>query len=270
MEKWFNTMGVCVPEEHYMVDISNKLKEIKRMVDRKFYFTINRGRQYGKTTTLSELRKMLMSEYIVISLNFQGLGDSAFKDEESFCQEFLNSASDMLELSSQSEGWKNKNVKNFADFNRHLSRVCKDKKIVLMIDEVDQASNHRIFINFLDLLRTKYQNRAQGLDYTFHSVILVGVYDIKNIKLKMIQEGNHTLAHGESQENSPWNIAKQFKVEMAFSAEEIATMLQEYESYNQTGMDIQGIAQEIYYYTNGYPVLVTSICRYLDEDFDGQ
>ena len=36
------------------------------MVERGDYFCINRGRQYGKTTTLSALRDYLMDEYIVL------------------------------------------------------------------------------------------------------------------------------------------------------------------------------------------------------------
>ena len=52
MRKTFNTTAVCIPGEHYMVDISGRLQKIKEMIDAKKYFTINRARQYGKTTTL--------------------------------------------------------------------------------------------------------------------------------------------------------------------------------------------------------------------------
>ena len=62
----FNVTGVCIPEEDYMVDIGGKLAQIKAMVDRGDYFTINRARQYGKTTTLFLLEKMLQEDYIVV------------------------------------------------------------------------------------------------------------------------------------------------------------------------------------------------------------
>ena len=52
MRKYFNTTGLCYPEEHYMVNIENRLEEIKNLVDRGEYFVINRARQYGKTTTI--------------------------------------------------------------------------------------------------------------------------------------------------------------------------------------------------------------------------
>ena len=84
--KRFNTTGVCVPSKHYMVDLSERVKEIKRLVDAEKYFTINRARQYGKTTTLNALKKVLESDYVVLSLDFQGLGSASFKTEESFLQ----------------------------------------------------------------------------------------------------------------------------------------------------------------------------------------
>ena len=46
--KKFNTTAVCVPAKHYMVDLSERVKEIKQLVDEGKYFTINRARQYGK------------------------------------------------------------------------------------------------------------------------------------------------------------------------------------------------------------------------------
>ena len=58
--KCFNTTAVCVPSRHYMVDISKRVAQIKSLVDDGKYFTINRARQYGKTTTLNELRKELI------------------------------------------------------------------------------------------------------------------------------------------------------------------------------------------------------------------
>ena len=41
--------GTCIPDMHYMVDISGKLEKVKALIDDQAYFTINRGRQYGKT-----------------------------------------------------------------------------------------------------------------------------------------------------------------------------------------------------------------------------
>ncbi|MBR6242849.1 MAG: 9-O-acetyl-N-acetylneuraminate esterase, partial [Ruminococcus sp.] len=84
MEKRFNTTGTCFPEMHYMVDITERLAAIKKMIDRGDYFVINRGRQYGKTTTLKALEKYLADDYCVISLDFQNMDPEDFDSTQNF------------------------------------------------------------------------------------------------------------------------------------------------------------------------------------------
>ena len=274
MARTFNVTGTCIIEEDYMVDITDKLVQIKAMVDRREYFVINRGRQYGKTTTLSELRKYLTGEYIVISMSFENFGGLAFSSETQFCREFLQSietALDMMGLSEEVLRWKNDAVDSFTSLSRHITSVCRttDAKYVLLIDEVDKTSNNVIFLNFLSKLRAKFLARKTKMDFTFHSVILAGVTDIRNIKLKMVQEGLSSPSEGELiTYNSPWNIASAFEVDLSFSIPEIAGMLESYEADHHTGMDTREIAGEIYDYTEGYPVLVTGICKNIDEKLD--
>ena len=72
-----------------MVDVSSRLDEIKGYVDRGAYFTINRARQYGKTTILRALADYLKEWYYVISLDFQNQMSSAkFRDENTFSKAF--------------------------------------------------------------------------------------------------------------------------------------------------------------------------------------
>lgn len=89
LKRFFNVPGLCNPTHHYMVNLDSRLAEIRKYVDRGDYFVINRARQYGKSTTLSELRKFLNEEYLVISLDFQREMSSAkFQDEERFSVAF--------------------------------------------------------------------------------------------------------------------------------------------------------------------------------------
>ena len=152
------------------------------MVDTGQYFTINRARQYGKTTTLQILGEYLASDYTVISLDF------------------------------------------------------------------------------LSQLRGYYIRR--GRTATFQSVILAGVYDIKNIRKKLRTKNEHRI-------NSPWNIAADFLVDISFSTKEITKMLTDYENDYHTGMNIDEIAQLLYDYTSGYPFLVSRICKLMDERIPG-
>ena len=78
MGRVFNTTGVCIPEKHYMVDINGRLQQIRELVDAGKYFTINRARQYGKTTTLRALAEILRDEYYVVLLDFQTFDNEKF------------------------------------------------------------------------------------------------------------------------------------------------------------------------------------------------
>jgi len=268
----FNVTGICVPNMHYMVDISGKIEEIFKLVEGTKYFTINRGRQYGKTTTIGRLRKRLPDDYICASISFQFSSKKMFADEEGFCQELLNTIHERLEYDEPEEAqkWLDKSVTDFRLLSRFITKICRNstRKIVLIIDESDEASNNDIFVTFLKMLRDKYLFRNAGDDYTFHSVILAGVYDIRNLKQKMVLAGNYTPSAGESAMNSPWNIAVDFDIDMSFSAKEIETMLVDYENDHHTGMNISEIAQEIRFYTSGYPYLVSRICLLIENKLD--
>ena len=253
-----------------MVDISQKIEKIFSMVEEGFYFTINRGRQYGKTTTINKLRKRLSDDYICASISFQYSGDEMFANEEGFCQALLSRIhrSFLLKDKEEAKLWLDENVTSFEKLNYFITERCDNKKIVLIIDESDEASNNNIFVRFLKMLRDKYLMRSAEDDYTFHSVILAGVYDVRNLKQKMILQGNYTPASGESTMNSPWNIAVDFDIDMSFSAKEIETMLVEYENDHHTGMNISEIAKEIRFYTSGYPYLVSRICLLIETKLD--
>ncbi|MCD8363204.1 MAG: AAA-like domain-containing protein [Lachnospiraceae bacterium] len=271
MPKIFNVAAVCLPDVHYMVDITERLRAIREMVDRGDYFTINRARQYGKTTTMYALKDFLKTDYIVVYLDFQLLAEEDYASEASFvrafCKELLFVCEEMefpVNVKEQLQGMAGKETTavRMADMFVILSGWCRQaaKPIVLMIDEVDTASNNQVFLDFLSQLRGNYIRRREKP--TFQSVILAGVYDIKNLKRKFVKEGQHST-------NSPWNVAADFLVDMSFSPRDIAGMLAEYESDYQTGMDINAVAEQIYEYTSGYPFLVSRICKLIDEQIAG-
>ena len=204
-------------------------------------------------------------------MDFQMMSTANFADEQTFVISFIEYIEELV--SSEKEIMKmihtealqalsslrKQEKKSMKEMFCYLSRMCETSKkpIILMIDEVDSASNNQVFIDFLALLRGYYLDREKRP--IFHSVILAGVYNIKNLKLKIRPDEEH-------QYNSPWNIAAKFKIDMSFSARQIASMLQEYEEDKHTGMHIDTISQSIYDYTSGYPYLVSAICKMLDEE----
>ena len=173
------------------------------------------------------------------------LRDALEQCEDEEAQKLYGMASDFIAQNPQIE---------MDEMFKLLSCMCRKstRPIVLMIDEVDSAGNNQVFVQFLALLRGSYLDRDQTP--TFHSVILAGVYDIKNLKLKMGRDG-------ERQYNSPWNIAARFTVDMSFSAEDIAGMLMRYKTDQSFDIDVPSISRLIYDYTSGYPFLVSRICK---------
>lgn len=276
MRKVFNISADCKPNLHYMVDITDRLQKIKEFVDRGEYFTINRARQYGKTTTLRELKKYLKEEYVVVSLDFQKLGTDSFENEYSFScvfgryflniflREQENVSDEMKAALSELEkvvGGDEGNANLFQLF-LGLSRICEASKkpIVLLVDEVDSAVKSHVLVDFLAQLRGYYIDRDETP--TFQSVILAGVYDVRNLKMKIRGEDEHKT-------NSPWNIAADFDIDMSLSEQGISKMLGEYEQDHQTGMNTAELAKLLYEYTSGYPFLVSRICKLLDEKIAG-
>ena len=272
IQKSFNTTGICDPQFHYMVNLDQRLAEVKTLVDTGKYFTINRARQYGKTTTLHALSDYLNQDYFVISMDFQmQMSNAKFRNENTFSLAFAKAfviSCHANPLSTEAE-YSNA-VKAFADsfkadaqsfelveLFQEISTFCRflPRQAVLMIDEIDSATNNQVFLDFLAQLRGYYINRSKFA--TFQSVILAGVCDIKNLKRKLRPDEEH-------KDNSPWNIAADFDIDMSFSASQIARMLKDYEADHRTGMKETVVAQEIYDYTCGYPYLVSRICQLLD------
>ena len=268
MGKRFNTNGYCDPQLHYMVDLSGRLAEVKSMIDAGKYFTINKARQYGKTTLLFALNDFLKEDYEVVCLDFQTLSYADFLSEQNFVAAFSGElfacaeqipekVKDKLQLYAESQM-----QATLSTLFRSLTEWCKEseKKIVLMIDEVDTAANNQVFIDFLAQLRAYYLKRRRTS--VFQSVILAGVYDVRNIRRKIRPEDEH-------KENSPWNIAADFLVDLSFSKDDIAGMLYEYEKEHQKGMNIDQMAGLLYDYTCGYPYLVSRLCMFMDERIPG-
>lgn len=266
MARRFNITGLCNPSRHYMADVSGKITRIMAMIDDGDYFIINRPRQYGKTTTLFLLERELLdkSQYLPIKISFEGIDKTIYDSYQHFIETFLEKIIKELSRLNKKElvSLLEKNIKttrNFFQLDGLLESLNNSgEKIVLLVDEVDSASNNQLFLDFLGMLRNKYLERNEGKGHTFHSVILAGVHDIKTLKKKIREDE-------DQQFNSPWNIAAAFDVDMDFDIDEIASLLSQYADEKGVSMDIPGAAHSLSYYTSGYPFLVSYICKLLDE-----
>ncbi len=266
MKKKFNETGLCLTNKHYMVDTTFQLKETIALIEDGEYFIINRPRQFGKTTMLSLLEKSpKLADYIILRMSFEGIGDMCFQSEFAFVRMFVTKIKDeleYLEIAKPENSLIFDKESSFADLSKIIKNFIKSisKPVILLIDEVDQASNNNLFIRFLGLLRDKYLLMNEDRDFSFYSVVLAGLHDVKTLKLKIRPEEKSTY-------NSPWNIAISYDIDMTFKAKQIETMLVDYveNDVSLPKMDIAFIAEKLYYHTSGYPYFVSKLCKIIDE-----
>ena len=191
-DKEFNDTGLCVPHLHYMADRPAKIKELAALVEKGKYFSINLPRQYGKTTVLALVEKELEKMgYLVMRISFEGVGDKVFSSEEEFAPAFLKMLRQTVKQKDKqlsddllTHAGKTASLHDLSGVITEMTETV-DKKIVLQIDEVDKSTNNQLFISFLGMLRAKYLLRNEGTDSTFLSVLLAGVHDVKNLKVKI-------------------------------------------------------------------------------------
>jgi len=274
MKKEFNDTGHCVDNRHYMVDITNKIEPIIALIKNEKYFAINRPRQFGKTTLLSCLARQMnrMDNYLALNISFEAIESDAYIKQEYFINTFLDMlASEFHYLNHPTlSAFVEKNmdtIKRMSDLSKFITNLVRNmmpgKFLVLLIDEIDKSGNNQLFLDFLGMLRHKFLKRNEGRDFTFQSVILAGVHDIKNLKGKIRSDNDQKF-------NSPWNIAIDFTIDLSFDVNDIKTMLNSYARDKNISFDTTGIAEKIYYYTSGYPYLVSKLCKFIDEQIAPQ
>ncbi|MCP4156656.1 MAG: AAA family ATPase [bacterium] len=267
MAKTFNITGPCNADKHYTADVSKKLAEIESMIAAGDYFTINKPRQYGKTTIihLIEQRLSKKKEYLVLGISFEEIDAVTYQKQESFIATFIDIIKEQLEFLNEKEllsfTGQYKSITNFKQLDLYLSQLISKsgRKTVILIDEVDKACNNQLFLDFLGMLRSKYLKQNQGKGHTFHSVILAGVHDVKTLKTKI-------RPNDEQKFNSPWNIAVDLKTKLSFTVEEIESLLNSFLKENPGTVDSHEFAAKLHYLTSGHPFLVSRLCKIFHED----
>jgi energy-coupling factor transporter ATP-binding protein EcfA2 len=255
-----------------MVNTDATLLEIKTMIDDNEYITINRPRQFGKSTTLTLLERLLEPQYAYIMLSLEDLVASEFT-EEGFCFAVsqMLAENDWQDSSGISEEAKRVFISTYDELKKgfplralttalqKMSQV-NQKRIVLAIDEIDNVWDCDAFYGFLSFLRRDYRRVPNN---AFQSVILAGVSDISHLQnriRRVDQSGERRI---------PWNIAVSFAQNMGLTNAGILEMLNEYKTDHGLKFDAVKISGLLSEYTSGYPFFVSKLCSIIHSKLPG-
>ncbi|MDR1724214.1 MAG: AAA-like domain-containing protein [Tannerella sp.] len=255
--RYFNTAGVCYKDKHYMIDSSERLRGVKRLIDMEQYFVIHAPRQSGKTTYLNELTDQINAEGKYYALYCSAETGQEVNDAEKGIPALVRTLKKYVSRSTlplKDEFAKNPDYEDFTNIlNIVITDYCVmlDKPLVMFFDEAD-ALGEDTLISFLRQLRSGYNDR--GKIKFVHSLALVGMRNIKDYKWKVRpeSESRHT--------SSPFNIVtKVFNIKN-FTIEQIS------ELYGQHTADTGQIFEEeaieyIAQQTQGQPWLVNAIAN---------
>jgi len=186
MQKFFNTAGACIPEDHYMVSMAPRFECLKKLIDNKRYFILHAPRQTGKTTLMMQLMEELnqASQYITLYVNVeaaQPLRNDIEAVNELIVSEFESKAAIYLrkDWQPQEDCFKIRSMsRGISDF---LSRWCLQlpKPLVLLMDEVDALIGDGL-ISVLRQLRNGYNQRPRAFP---HAMCLIGLRDIRDYRI---------------------------------------------------------------------------------------
>ncbi len=191
MKRFFNTTGLCNPQDHYMVNpFRGMYDDILRLIESKQYFLIHAPRQTGKTTFLHSLAHRLNAEgkYVAVVCSLESAGYASITVEKAnkvFIRSVYQMAKDFLEASlwpPEPDTYQPEE----SLFKQYLSDWCRSlpKPLILLLDEVD-ALYDDVLISTLRQLRDGFQSRPAGFP---QSIALVGLRDIREYRMRARSE----------------------------------------------------------------------------------
>jgi hypothetical protein len=258
MQKWFNTAGPCQADIHYMLPATERLPEIKKLIDQRNYFVIHAPRQTGKTTAMLTLAQELTASGGFTSVMVSAEVGSTFPDEpEKAGQVILAAWRDAVDFWLPDELKPptydlNQPPQSIGNFLKVWSEAS-SRPLVIFIDEIDSLQNQTL-MTVLRQLRDGFPRRPQGFP---QSVALVGMRDVRDYKY----------ASGGSDRlntSSPFNIKVRSFTLSNFTLEDVRKLYQQHTE--ATGQLFTPEAVDLaFHLTQGQPWLVNAIAKEIVE-----
>jgi len=258
MERFFNTAGPMIAEDHYCIDPLSRIdwEDIQRLIRDKRYFVLHAPRQTGKTSTLLAMMNALneKGDYSCVYANLETAQSARNDVTRGIAAACIAVTSAFTEYLHQTdiESWYLQECSVFpaeSQFIKLLNHwaTTSDKPTVLFLDEVDALVGDTL-VSVLRQLRTGYNSRPVHFP---QSVILCGVRDVRDYR---IHQGDGEIITG----GSAFNIKTKSLRMGNFSQEEaIALWMQHTE---ETGQEFdKAIFPELWEDSYGQPWLVNAL-----------
>ena len=258
MTKWFNTAGPCKPDIHYTLPTSERLPQLKRLIEQENYFVIHAPRQTGKTTAMLTLAQELTAsgKYTAVLLSLE-VGAVFPHDpgtaEKAILDEWKQSVKFRLPANLQPTTWTE--VNTGSQIGTFLSTWATDSPLplVVFLDEIDALSDETL-ISVLRQLRSGYPNRPQGFP---QCVALIGMRDVRDYKV----------ASGGSDRlntSSPFNIKVRSLTLSNFTLEDVKSLYEQHTAATGQIFTPEAI-NHAYDLTQGQPWLVNALAKEVTE-----
>ncbi|MDH6106604.1 ATP-binding protein, partial [Anabaenopsis tanganyikae CS-531] len=184
MTKWFNTAGPCKPDIHYTLPTSERLPQLKRLIDQQNYFVIHAPRQTGKTTAMLTLAQELTASGKYTAVMVSAEVGSPFPDQPEVAEQaILGAWQDAIDFwlptELQPPFLTNGNPpQRIGSFLKSWAEASV-RPLVVFIDEIDSLQNQTL-ITVLRQLRDGFPRRPQGFP---QCVALIGMRDVRDYKV---------------------------------------------------------------------------------------
>lgn len=259
MQKFFNTAGPTITEDHYHIDPLTRLdwEDIRQLIEQKRYFLLHAPRQTGKTSTLLAMMRQLNQEgkYLCAYANIEG-AQTARGDAERGVDAITIAIAESVALYLQDNRLKqwyfSDEGKNTAADHRITSLLnywstISSKPTILLLDEVDALVGDTL-ISLLRQIRAGYAQRPEAFP---QAMILCGVRDIKDYRI-------HTKEQEIITGGSAFNIKAKSLVMGNFTFEECQQLYLEHTK--ETGQIFDdAIFAKLWSDTKGQPWLVNAL-----------
>ena len=260
MEKFFNTSGPTIPDDHYHLDSLSRLDwpEIQQLIRTKRYFVLHAPRQTGKTSALLAMMKTLSEEgkFACAYANIEG-AQAARGDETQGIPTACDSIVGSIELylgNTSLRSWYDA-AKQKTNPQALLSALLKHwaqttpQPTVLLLDEVDALVGDTL-ISLLRQIRAGYAQRPEAFP---QSIILCGVRDVRDYRL---HQGDGEVITG----GSAFNIKAESLRMGNFNQQETIALLQQHTA--ETGQVFEaGVLDELWIDSKGQPWLVNALAH---------